>query len=491
MKRIIGFCLSILMLITTFTACKKDNINNSDKDNGNSLSDERDQVTTESDQSIAKESEQKSSNEFGKATLVSPIYPQMAQYPDEMSFVDAKTGEFDSEGFDQVYDAWNTDRNRQFAYKEKYSGDYYNYFANTSKIILADQNQKNPVYSPLSLFMALAMLAETTNGQSREQILNLLETKDIVNLRSDAEAIWNSNYCQDGALNSVLANSLWLDNECKYRANTIEALSKYYYASAFQGEMGSEQYNDQLHSWINTHTDNLLTEQAGNLEFEPDTILGLVSTVLFQAKWVNEFSETNTRKAVFHGIDQDIEIDFLNYSDSDTYYWTENFGAIRLPLESGGDMWFMLPDQDVEPLDIINNDQFYKLLKDDTWQDQKFLTVNFSAPKFDISADFNLNQSLQNLGIKDVFDQKQADFTPLLANDSDLAFLSTVKQGTRVAIDEEGVTAASFTAMMTAGAAMPPEEEIDFVLDRPFVFVINGISGLPLFIGIVNQVELK
>ena len=483
MKRTIAFCLSLFMVILSFTSCVNGKKHDSRKDNESNH-------VNESNQSSTIKSEQKSGNKFEYVVLVSPDYPQMAQYPDEMSFFDEKTGEFDQDGFDQVYEAWNTDRTQQISYQEKYSGDYYKYFSNTSKSILADRTQKNPVYSPLSLYMALAMLAETTDGQSRSQILNLLETEDLDSSRSDAEAIWHSNYSQDGALNSVLANSLWTDRNCNYQIDTIETLGKYYYASAFQGEMGSEQYNQQLHDWINAQTGNLLTDQAGKLAFEPNTILGLVSTVLFQAKWVNEFSESNTEKAVFHGVDQDIEIDFMNHSDSNTYYWAENFGAIKLPLESGGNMWFMLPDQGVEPLDVIDNDQFYQLLEDDSWQDQKFLTVNFSVPKFDVSADFNLNQSLQNLGIKDVFTLDKADFTPLLANDSDPAYLSTVKQGTRVAIDEEGVTAASFTAMMACGAAMPPEEELDFVLDRPFVFVINGISGLPIFIGIVNQVGI-
>ncbi|HHT25140.1 MAG TPA: serpin family protein [Clostridiaceae bacterium] len=482
MRRIIALVLSILIIIAAFTACVNDQNINSAKDNKKPLSPDSDQSATNANDRIG-------DNDLKKAALISPVYPQMAQYPDEMSFIDTKTGEFDDKGFKQVYDAWKADRNKQFAYKEKYSGDYYSYFASTSKTILADPNQKNPVYSPLSLYMALAMLAETTDGQSREQILNLLEAQDMTSLRTDAEAIWNSNYCQDGALNSVLANSFWLEQEYDYQTDAIEALSKYYYASAFQGEMGSQQYNEQLHAWINDNTGNLLSEQVNNIEFESDTILGLVSTVLFQAKWTDEFSENNTKKADFHGADHDVEIDFLNRSDSDTYYWTENFGAVKLSLESGGNMWFMLPDQGVEPLDIVNNDQFYQLLEDDTWKDQKFLTVNFSVPKFDVSADFNLNQSLQNLGIKDVFTLDKADFTPLLANDSDPAYLSTVKQGTRVAIDEEGVTAASFTAMMTCGAAMPPEEEIDFVLNRPFVFVINGISGLPLFVGIVNQLD--
>lgn len=43
------------------------------------------------------------------------------------------------------------------------------------------------------------------------------------------------------------------------------------------------------------------------------------------------------------------------------------------------------------------------------------------------------------------------------------------------------------TVMMMAGAAAPPEEEMDFVLDRPFLFAITGYDGLPLFVGVVNQ----
>ena len=43
------------------------------------------------------------------------------------------------------------------------------------------------------------------------------------------------------------------------------------------------------------------------------------------------------------------------------------------------------------------------------------------------------------------------------------------------------------TVMMMCGAAAPPEEEVDFVLNRPFVFAITGTDGLPLFAGIVHQ----
>ena len=56
-----------------------------------------------------------------------------------------------------------------------------------------------------------------------------------------------------------------------------------------------------------------------------------------------------------------------------------------------------------------------------------------------------------------------------------------------VTIDEEGVTAAAYTELRLNGSARPPEDEIDFVVDHPFIFVITGTDSLPLFIGVVNN----
>jgi serine protease inhibitor len=39
---------------------------------------------------------------------------------------------------------------------------------------------------------------------------------------------------------------------------------------------------------------------------------------------------------------------------------------------------------------------------------------------------------------------------------------------------------------MAGSWAAPPDDEIDFILDRPFFFVITR-SNLPLFAGVVNE----
>ena len=58
-----------------------------------------------------------------------------------------------------------------------------------------------------------------------------------------------------------------------------------------------------------------------------------------------------------------------------------------------------------------------------------------------------------------------------------------------VEIDENGVTGAAYTMLaVTEGAALP-DETLDFVLDRPFLFIVTGADGSVLFSGIVRNID--
>ena len=72
--------------------------------------------------------------------------------------------------------------------------------------------------------------------------------------------------------------------------------------------------------------------------------------------------------------------------------------------------------------------------------------------------------------------------------DDTAAYLSQAKHAARVTVDEEGVTAAAYTVMMVCGTAAPPEEEVDFRLDRPFLTMVTSQDGLLLFAGIVCDI---
>lgn len=421
--------------------------------------------------------------------LAAPSYPEMAPYPDEMSFVDEKTGEFDSEGFHEVYTSWREDRNNQYNQPVGYADGLNAFFQTSMPQFLAGQPGENAVCSPLNLYMALALLAEVTEGETRQQVLDLLNSDGIDALRTQAGHVWNAHYCADSASTCTLANSVWMDSDLSYDGSVLETLTDKYYASAFQGDLGTEEMDKLLQDWINEQTGGLLEEQAQNLHMDPATVFALASTIYYRAKWTNEFWEGANTQEVFHGTAGDVTATYMNTCLTyGPYYWGEDFGALSLGLEDGSKMWLILPDEGLTPENILASGHALDLILGNPYEseNQKSLRVNLSLPKFDIAADRKLNDALKTLGIIDVFDPESAEFSLIQTEDS--CWLDSVDHAARVAIDEEGVTAAAYTVMMMCGAAMPPEDEMDFILDRPFLFVITSRDNLPLFAGMVNQV---
>lgn len=418
--------------------------------------------------------------------LAKASYPETAPYPDETAFIDSSTGEL-KDAFYDAYDAWNKDRRSKWNQAAVYQDELKGFLVKSIPEFLSESEGENRIYSPLNVYLALGMLAELTDGNSRQQILNVLETDSIQDLRTQASALWNANYYNDGATTSILASSLWLNEDINFVPSTMEQLAKTYYASSYQGKMGSDQFNKALQSWLDEQTGGLLKDQAAGVELDADTILALATTVYFRAKWSYEFMEGNTSPDVFHASTQDITCDFMHQSDSRGYYWGDKFSATAQQLEGSGAMWIILPDEGISAEELLKDEEAMEfLLSNEDWENSKHLIVNLAVPKFDAASNLSLIPGLQALGITDVFDETVSDFSPTTQDMSGL-FVSKAEHAARVTIDEEGCTAAAYTVMAVCGAGMPPEEEIDFVVNRPFLFAITGNDGLPLFVGMVNQ----
>lgn len=169
-----------------------------------------------------------------------------------------------------------------------------------------------------------------------------------------------------------------------------------------------------------------------------------------------------------------------------TYYAADNFAAVGKYLEGSGTMWFLLPDEGVTPEALLSDGSAVDFFLSPESAESKYMTIDLSVPKFDVSADTDLSGALRALGVTDVFDAGKADFSPL-TDYADSIFLSQAKHAARVTIDEEGVVAAAYTVMVACGAALPPDERVEFTLDRPFLFAVTGESGEILFAGIVNM----
>ena len=90
-------------------------------------------------------------------TATEPVYPKMVQYPS-----DGETG----------WDKWHESlRKQRDSAPEGYSDTLWDFYGDSTRTFLSGA-QENRAYSPLSLYMALSMLAECASGESRGQISN-------------------------------------------------------------------------------------------------------------------------------------------------------------------------------------------------------------------------------------------------------------------------------------------------------------------------------
>lgn len=344
----------------------------------------------------------------------------------------------------------------------------------------------NRVCAPMNIYFALAMLAETTTGNSRQQILNRLGHHSIESLRAQANQLWRAHYYDNGKTTSLMANSLWLDQKYPFHSSTLDTLSTEYFASVFNGDLGTEDMDRQLAAWLNSQTGNLLSDYTQSIRLHPETVLALVSTAYFSADWQKTFTPSATKRELFYSNGSAFSTDFMHRTfTGHSYYVDPSFSAISLDLAHGHKMWLILPDEGFSPEDLLEQGDYYQLISSpNTWAEQGRYKVNLSMPKFDVSGEQDLTSGLKAMGITDVFD-RNADFSPI--TDASV-FVDEISHAARVAVDEEGVIAAAYTIIRGAGAAMPPKtEEVDFILNRPFLFLITGSDDLPLFAGTVYQ----
>ena len=99
----------------------------------------------------------------------------------------------------------------------------------------------------------------------------------------------------------------------------------------------------------------------------------------------------------------------------------------------------------------------------------------------------DLGDPLVTLGLRVAFDCNSSDFSGMArgtdASEMPLCIGKAV-QKTYIDVDEEGTEAAAVTGLAVLTASSLPPPPIQFIVDRPFLFVLRDeVTGTDLFVG--------
>ncbi|KAK5650728.1 hypothetical protein RI129_001757 [Pyrocoelia pectoralis] len=239
----------------------------------------------------------------------------------------------------------------------------------------------------------------------------------------------------------------------------------------------------EMNKWVEEKTHEKIKNLISKDDLDEDTIAVLINAMYFKGSWVKQFSEYGTRKLPFHtSKENNVDVDMMEITDYYNYYedLTLNAKFLEMPYE-GNDisMTFVLPN-DVEGLGALE-EKIDAVLATPKYTRER---VHVQLPKFKIETTIKFKQILQNLGVKDLFEDN-ADLSGISANDEQLK-VTKVIQKAFIEVEEKGTTAAAATAVFAGLRSSFYEREVKlytFKADHPFIFVLRRINVSILFIG--------
>ena len=359
------------------------------------------------------------------------------------------------------------------------------FFADISRVYLSGTaGGENRVLAPLNVYYALAMLAETTAGDTQAEILRLLKADGIGALRKRSADLWISNFSDDCSVTHVTSSSLWLSRDYTYKKETLERLRDCYYASTYAGQMGSADYDSRIRDWVDYSTGGLLKDASGRITTNPNDVVRLYSATYLHAGWSGLHPEKQA--GVFRAPDGDADCTMLYVHQSCGHVLEgTHFLAAELPLAGGYTVSLVLPDEDVgiEGLLSDRGDMSLALRGSNDPAIRPNVELHCTFPTFDIASGIDLVDGLKTLGVGKCFEG--GDFSAL-TEDAGGIYVERVDHAARLSVTEDGVTAGAVT---TVSEAMEAEAMgvVHMTLDCPFLCVVRSEDSIPVFVGVINH----
>ena len=344
-------------------------------------------------------------------------------------------------------------------------------------------NGKNLVLSPYSVYNLLAVLANGAAGDTAAALSDVLGYDDILALN---DSLYSAKEALAATGVTEIANGIWLNSDVGFTLHDeyTAMVKRYFDAQSMPLSFSDAKSVVEINKWISDATHGMIPETLK--ELPPDAAAVLANTVYFNGKWVIPYDEWSVTSDTFHGFSGDTTASFM-HSQEYSYFTVDDGVGFTKNYENGYTFVAVLPDGDV--YDFAGSLSADTLLAARDTANENRENVLVSLPKFDYDADIPLADTLSDMGLSALF----APGLGLagLGEDSagNSAYVSDMFQKAKIRTDEGGTEAAAVTVAVMECTSLMPEEPKEIVFDRPFVYAILTPEGLPLFLGVLANID--
>ena len=357
-------------------------------------------------------------------------------------------------------------------------------------------DEKNTFLSPYSIATAFSMLANGAEGKTKQEIMNLFGIQDLDKWNAYIKEYTNQ-YQKDNT-KLLTANSVWLSNRLtlSQRADQefFAPLSAYYRIEKKQTDLSTDATRKEINSWVSGNTNGMIDPfLEENVEETVQMIL--MNAVYFAGDWEQEFEKKDTQTLAFYGANKETQVDMMcKYGKEFKYIEKNGIQGIELPYVGNKiamDIFIPNPYSEAEPRENIR-ECFGKLSNKE--KDEIFTTFDKAGtekistlriPRFTMSYSLeNLKDTLVDMGLTAVF-REDAEFDKIAKG----IWVDKVTHKSKIKVDEKGTEASAVTSIMMKETAMI-KDEINFIVNQPFIFVIRDVeTGTILFMGDIQDIQ--
>ncbi len=357
------------------------------------------------------------------------------------------------------------------------------------------EEKGNLFFSPYSISTALAMAYAGAKGQTQAQMADVLHFPTGPN---DVNATkFQSVFGQiikdlnargaAGDYELAVANALWGQKGYSFLKEYLLLIETNYGGGLNEVDFvgAAEAARQTINKWVEQKTKDKIKDLIPQGMLNNSTRLVLTNAIYFKGKWANQFKKERTQDEPFTLLDgQKINVPMMSQTEKFGYTEAEDFQLLELPyVKDELAMIILLPKK------INGVADFEKKLTSENlsrWMGELHKQkVVVSVPRFKMTQQFGLADTLRSMGMADAFSAQLADFSGMTGTRE--LFISAVVHKAFVDVNEEGTEAAAATGVGMAMSAAPQKMPV-FRADHPFIFLIrDNKSASILFIGRVME----
>jgi len=237
-----------------------------------------------------------------------------------------------------------------------------------------------------------------------------------------------------------------------------------------------------INEWVEEKTKDKIRDMIGPGVLDALTRLVLVNAIYFKGNWAEQFDEDLTKDTPFHLLSgKSTEVPMMKQQETFGYAEHEDLQLLQMPY--AGDevsMLVLLPKKENGLADlqsVLNEESLEEWIRSIRRKE-----VLVFLPRFKVTSQFRLDETLASMGMPDAFSPEKADLSGIDGEPHRL-YIGAVIHKAFVDVNEEGTEAAASTAVGFALASMP-EPVPTFRADHPFIFMIrDNNTGSILFMG--------